>query len=61
MIVWNAEFAFLPLRIAFFAIAWRRHPDSNRGVKVLQTSALTTWPWRLDCYFNANEFNILSR
>ena len=25
---------------------WRRHPDSNRGITVLQTAALTTWPWR---------------
>ena len=25
---------------------WRRHPDSNRGMKVLQTCPLTTWVWR---------------
>ena len=24
----------------FFSILWRRHPDLNRGIKVLQTSAL---------------------
>ena len=24
----------------------RRHPDSNRGMEVLQTSPLTTWAWR---------------
>jgi hypothetical protein len=22
---------------------WRRHPDSNRGITVLQTVALATW------------------
>ena len=26
---------------------WRRHPDSNRGMTVLQTVALATWRWRL--------------
>ncbi len=26
-----------------FVLQWRRHPDSNRRITVLQTAALTTW------------------
>ena len=39
---------------------WRRHPDSNRGIKVLQTSALTTWPWRLNSTRKSLTFRLLA-
>ncbi len=29
-----------PIDIGALALFWRRHPDLNRGIKVLQTSAL---------------------
>ncbi len=50
-------FLFILLTFYFllnsFSLFWRRRPDSNRRIKVLQTSPLATWVRRLiiDYYF----------
>ena len=61
-----AELALPALRIAFLATTLEAPPGFEPGVKDLQSSALTTWPWRLKGYlvyqrlFNANDLTISS-
>ena len=40
----------------YWIMPWRRHPDLNRGITVLQTAALATWLCRQNKMERANGF-----